>query len=73
MKKYEMSVVEHISVHLFFNRKKENSTNLKEISEIFTIQQVLPESVKIITSINIDDTLPEDRVRLTTIISGKHL
>lgn len=73
MKKYEMSVVKHISVHLFFNRKKENSTNLKEISEMFTIQQVLPESVKIITSINIDDTLPEDRVRLTTIISGKHL
>lgn len=73
MKKYEMSVVEHISVHLFFNRKNENSITVKETLGISTIQQELPESVKMIASVNIDDTMPEDRVRLTTIISGKNL
>lgn len=45
-------------------------TDMKHLSEMISS---LTESINVIWSVNFDDTLPNDLIRFTIIISGKEL
>lgn len=45
-------------------------TDMKHLSDIISS---LPESINVIWSVNFDDTLPDDLIRITIIMSGKDL
>lgn len=63
---------EDISVHIFFNREK---TELKTADVLHLTNMIsrLPESVNARWSVNIDDSMPADKIRLTVILSGREL
>lgn len=65
--------IEYLSAHIYFNRERRNEIRGGDIVHLSNMISSLPDSISVIWSVNIDDTLPEDSIRLTIIMSGKEL
>lgn len=64
---------EYVSVHIYFNRKKRPEIKMDDMAHLSNMLSNLPESVSAMWSVNYDDTLPDDKIRLSIILSGKKL
>lgn len=65
--------IESLSAHIFFNRERQPSITITDMKHLSEMISRLPESINVIWSVNFDDTLPDDLIRFTVIMSGNEL
>lgn len=65
--------MESLSVHIYLNRERRSKIKVNDMNHITDMISRMPESIDVIWSVNFDDTLPEDLIRFTIIMSGKEL
>lgn len=65
--------IESLSAHIFFNRERRSNIKMEDMVHLSNMISNLPESINVIWSVNFDDSLPEDQIRFTIIMSGKKL
>lgn len=65
--------IESLSAHIFFNRERQPSITMTDMKHLSEMISRLPESINVIWSVNFDDTLPDDLIRFTVIMSGNEL
>ncbi len=65
--------IESLSAHIYFNRGRQPSITMTDIKHLSEMISGLPESINVIWSVNFDDTLPDDLIRFTVIMSGNEL
>lgn len=59
-----------LSAHLYFNRERQPAVTVNDMTRLSAMISILPESINVIWSVNHDDTLPNDLIRFTIIMSG---
>lgn len=64
---------EYLSAHIYFNREKRPEIKMYDMAHLSNMLSNLPESVNAVWSVNYDDDMPADIIRLSIIISGKEL
>lgn len=62
-----------LSAHLYFNRERQPAVTVSDMTHLSSMITLLPESINVIWSVNHEDTLPEDLIRFTIIMSGNKL
>lgn len=65
--------IEYLSAHIYFNREKKSEIKVSDVAHLTNMISSLQESVSAIWSVNFDDAMPTDRIRLSIILSGKEL
>lgn len=65
--------IESLSAHIYFNRGRQPSITMTDMKHLSEMISGLPESINVIWSVNFDDTLPDDLIRFTVIMSGNEL
>lgn len=65
--------IESLTAHIYFNRERRDKIKVGDIEHLSNMISSLPESIDVIWSVNFDDTLPEDLIKFTIIMSGKEL
>lgn len=65
--------IESLSAHLYFNRERQPHITMADMEHLSDMISSLPESISAIWSVNFDDTLPDDLIRFTIIMSVKEL
>lgn len=73
LEKVAIQDIESLSAHIYFNRERRDSIKVEDMVHISNMVSSLPESIVVIWSVNFDDTLPEDLIKFTIIMSGKKL
>lgn len=75
-KKLEKVPTQHIqslSAHLYFNRERQPAITMTDMKHLSEMISSLPESINLLWSVNVDDTLPCDSIRFSIIMSGNEL
>lgn len=67
-----MPAIGSLSIHLYLNRNRHPALTIKDVSILPNAFASLPESTDVIWSVNFDDTLPNDTIKFTIIISGNN-
>lgn len=65
--------IESLTAHIYFNRERRDKIKMEDMVHLSNMISSLPESIDVIWSVNFDDTLPEDLIKFTIIMSGKEL
>lgn len=65
--------VEYLSAHIYFNREKKSEIKMDDMAHLSNMFSSLPESVNAVLSVNFDDAMPVDTIRLSILLSGKKL
>lgn len=65
--------IESLTAHIYFNRERRDKIKVGDIEHLSNMISSLPESIDVIWSVNFDDTLPENLIKFTIIMSGKEL
>lgn len=65
--------IESLSPHLYFNRERQPYITTSDMKHLPDMISSLPESINVIWSVNFDDTLSDDLIRFSIIMSGKEL
>lgn len=65
--------IESLTAHIYFNRERRDKIKMEDMVHLSNMISNLPESIDVIWSVNFDDTLPEDVIKFTIIMSGKEL
>lgn len=73
LEKVAIQEVESMSAHIYFNRERREKIKMENIVHLSDMISSLPDSIDVIWSVNFDDTLPEDLIKFTIIMSGKKL
>lgn len=68
-----LQAIEYLSAHIYINRERRDNIKIKHILHLSNMISKLPESINVIWSVNFDDTLPDDLIKFTIIMSGKEL
>lgn len=63
--------IESLTAHIYFNRERRDKIKMEDMVHLSNMISSLPESIDVIWSVNFDDTLPEDLIKFTIIMSGK--
>ena len=62
-----------LSAHLYFNHERQPAVTVNDMTHLSSMITILPESINVIWYVNHEDTLPEDLIRFTIIMSGHDL
>lgn len=65
--------IESLSSHIYFKRERRANIKMEDMAHLSKMISCLPESINVIWSVNFDDTLPDDLIKFTVIMSGKEL
>lgn len=65
--------IESLTAHIYFNRERRDKIKMEDMVHLSNMISSLPESIDVIWSVTFDDTLPEDLIKFTIIMSGKEL
>lgn len=65
--------IKSLSAHLYFNRERQSTITMTDMKHLSEMISSLPESINVIWSVNFDNTLPNDSIIFTIIMSGKEL
>lgn len=65
--------IESLTAHIYFNRERRDKIKMEDMVHLSNMISSLPESTDVIWSVTFDDTLPEDVIKFTIIMSGKEL
>lgn len=64
---------EYLSAHIYFNREKRPEIKMDDMAHLSNMFSNLPESVNAVWSVNYDDDMSTDTIRLSIFLSGKEL
>lgn len=64
---------ENLSFHLYWSRDRQPAVLAGELQHLTNLISSLPETINAIWSVNVDDAVPADKIRLSIILSGKEL
>lgn len=73
MKNVAVDKIEFISALLYFNRERLAAITMDDMAPFNNVISGLPESIDVIWGVNFDNTLSDDIIRLTFIMSGREL
>lgn len=65
--------IEYLSAHIYFNREKKSEIKVSDVAHLTNMISSLQETVNAMWSVNSDDAMPTDTIRLSIILSGKEL
>lgn len=65
--------IEALSMHLFFNYERRPAVTMADMAHLSEMISGLPASISVVLSVNSDDTLPNDLIRFSVIMSGNEL
>lgn len=69
----ELKYVEYLSIHLYFNPNRSTPLAMSEMASLQQLMSKLPETVNVLWSVNHDENLNSDEIRLSTILAGKEV
>lgn len=64
---------EYLSAHIYFNREKRPEIKMDDMAHLSNMFSSLPESMNAVWSVNYDDDMSMDTIRLSIFLSGKEL
>ncbi len=73
MENVAMERIESLSALLYFNRERLPAITMDDMSSFIEMMSGLPESIDIIWGVNFENTLPDDIIRITFIMSLREL
>ena len=69
----DLNCVDYISIHLYFNPNRSRPIAMNEMTSLSGLMSALPATVSAIWSLNHDEKLTGDKVRLSVILAGKEV
>ena len=69
----ELKYVEYLSIHLYFNPNRSLPLPMSEMASLQQLMSKLPETVNVLWSVNRDENLKGDEIKLSAILSGKEV
>lgn len=69
----KLNYVEHLSIHLYFNPDRSTPLAVSEMACLQQLMSKLPETVNMLWSVNHDENLNNDEIRLSAILAGKEV
>ena len=73
MENVTVDKIEFISALLYFNREKLSAITMDDMAPFNNMMSGLPESIDAFWGVNFDNTLSDDIIRLSFIMSGREL
>ena len=69
----ELKCVDYLSMHLYLNPNRSTPLAMSEMASLQQLMSALPETVNVLWSVNHDENLNKDEIRLSTILAGKEI
>ena len=69
----ELKYVDYLSIHLYFNPNRSLPLTMSEMSSLQQLMSELPETINVLLSVNRDENLKGDEIKLSAILSGKEV
>lgn len=69
----DLNCVDYLSIHLYFNPNRSTPLAMNDTASLAELMSALPETVSAIWSVNHDEKLNGDEVRLSAILTGKEV
>lgn len=69
----DLNYVNYLSIHLYFNPKRSIPLAMNNMASLSQLMSALPETINVIWSINKDEKLNGDEIRLSAILAGKEV
>ncbi len=69
----DLTCADYISIHLYFNPNRSTPITMGEIVSLSELMTKLPETVNVIWSVNHNENLNSDEIRLSAILAGKEV
>ena len=69
----ELKYVDYLSIHLYYNPNRSTSLAMSEMASLQQLMSELPARVNVLLSVNHDENLHSDEIRLSTILAGKEI
>ena len=69
----DFSCVDYLSIHLYYNPNRSTPLAMSEMASIQQLMSKLPETVNVIWSVNSDENLKGDEIKLSAILAGKEV
>lgn len=67
----DFNCVDYLSIHLYYNPNRSTPLAMSEMASLQQLMSRLPETVNVLWSVNHDENLNSDEIRLFTILAGK--
>ena len=69
----ELKYVDYLSIHLYYNPNRSTPLAMSEMTSLKQLMSELPATVNVLWSVNHDENLHSDEIRLSTILAGKEI
>ena len=69
----EMKYVDYLSIHIYFNPNRSLPLAMSEMASLQQLMSELPETINVLWSVNRDENLKGDEIKLSAILSGKEV
>ena len=69
----DLNCVDYLSVHLYFNPNRSVPIVMNDMTSLSLLMSALPETVSAIWSVNHDENINGDDIRLSAILAGKEI
>ena len=69
----DLNCVDYLSIHLYFNPERSIPLAMNNMASLSQLMSALPETINVIWSVNKDEKLNGDEIRLSAILAGKEV
>ena len=69
----DLNCVAYLSIHLYYNPTRSIPLAIKDMASLSELISALPETINVIWSVNKDEKLNGDEIRLSAILAGKEV
>ena len=69
----DLNCADYLSIHLYFNPNRSTPLAMSEMASLQQLMSKLPETVNVLWSVNHDEDLNSDEIRLSAILAGKEV
>ncbi len=69
----DLNCVDYLSINLYFNPNRSIPIAMNEMASLSDLMLALPETINAIWSVNLDEKLNGDEIRLSAILAGKEV
>ena len=70
---FDLNCVDYLSIHLYFNPDRSIPLAMNDMASLSQQMSALPETINVIWSVNKDEKLNGDEIRLSAILAGKEV
>lgn len=69
----DLGCVDYLSIHLYYNPDRSIPLAMNDMASLSQLMSALPETINVIWSVNKDEKLNDDEIRLSVILAGKEV